>query len=144
MRILPLCFIFLFLAACGDAEGDAKPEGSLVSTEFAEQNLVMIRDACHGYFEKNGRPPEHMGEIVGFGVTLESLSNDDYSDEGYEFSLLEYDLDSNLTSGWFFASSKGSSSANRVRMNGVTGEFDYVPNGQRWQPAKEDMPGIKD
>ncbi|MDC1142435.1 hypothetical protein OAU50_05040 [Planctomycetota bacterium] len=139
MRFLPLCFLLLFLAACNDTGNEETTKTSArKSAQEAEVNLLKIRDASLEFWVKFGRPPAAMSDLTEFGMTEDTLNGEHYSDIAYGFGKLTFDDVGKLLAGYFWATSKGSSEADNVRMNGVTGEYDYVPSGQPFGSLKEE------
>jgi hypothetical protein len=148
-----LLLLMFMLAACGgegntDA-GEGITEAQKDRAKPAERNLVKIRDAVVKYYAANKEPPQSVSDLDKFGGGPEDLvTNDDYADIGFSFisHSLRFDENGALTRGWFIATPKGNSDALRVRLNGVTGTFDYTRKGGDWPPAEEDKgfaPGEK-
>jgi hypothetical protein len=130
--------ILLVLTACGGANSVAESPDSLRErAKPAERNLVLIRDAVVKYHEANGAVPQSVSDLEAFGGGPEDFEkSDDYADIGYTFVAdgLKFE-NGKLTRGWFLASPRGNREALQVRMNGVTGEFEYLPSGEQWKPA---------
>lgn len=140
MRVV-LLFLFsvCLLSACGgnDAANGANDASAQDRAKPAERNLVKIRDACVKYYENKKAAPESTSDLEGFGAGEKDLEiTEDYTDLAYSFFGLKFE-DGKLTRGWFFASPK-TQDALQLRMNGVTGKYEYLPKGQKWQAAEED------
>lgn len=139
MRMIPLFLFVLLLAACGgEDKPDSTEDGLKTRAKVAELNLVKIRDAVVAYHEKHGKKPESVSDLDDFGAGLTALAaSDDYADLGYSFYNVEF-KDGKLARGWFLATPMLNKGALKVRMNGVSGNFDYVPHDQDFGQAPDD------
>lgn len=131
--------IVLLAAGCGgNSDADNGVDPLKQRAKVAEKNLRQLRDAVVKYHEKNGEAPQSVSDLNGFGGAEADLeTNDDYSELGFSFYSLEFE-DGKLTQGWFMATPMADTGALQVRMNGVTGEFDYMPQGEDFAPAETD------
>ncbi|MCA8911913.1 MAG: hypothetical protein KDB82_09425 [Planctomycetes bacterium] len=132
----------LLLAACGGGNAEAEKNAELHKrAEVAERNLVKVRDAIVAYYKKNKKAPETMDDLADFGAAEKDLEvNDDYSELAYTFlpQSLEFDDSGKLTRCWLIATPISKTGALQVRMNGVTGNFDYVAADEDFGPAPDD------
>ena len=131
----------MLLAACGGGENaEVVQEAELQKrAEVAERNMLKIRDAVLAYHKKNKKAPEHMGELAEFGAAEGDLEiNDDYSELAYGFYNLSFDADGKLERAWFIATPVSHTGALAVRLNGVSGNFDYVKEGEEFGAAPDD------
>lgn len=137
--VLLFLFSALLVAACGgnDAANGGNQAAAADRARPAERNLVKIRDACVKYYENKKALPESTSDLEGFGAGEKDLEiTDDYTDLAYSFFGLKFEA-GKLVRGWFFASPK-TPDALQLRMNGVTGKYEYLPKGEKWQPAEDD------
>jgi hypothetical protein len=145
MRLAPLFLLSLLLLVACSPENKA-PGNSLSDPEMlrraavAERNLVKMRDAAIAYYARHKRLPEFSDELAEFKAGPKDLeASDDYDAElGYGFLNLKFSADGKLERGWFFATPRGTSDALKVRMNGVSGNFDHVRNGEPFLRAPDD------
>jgi hypothetical protein len=129
-------------AACGgdNAPEDNSDDALKARARIAEVNLTRIRDAVVKYHGEHGEIPMSVTHLNGFGGGENELEpSDDYADIGYAFFNVKFE-DGKMTQGWFIATPVAGSGALQVRMNGVTGEFDYVPQGEDFGRAPSDPP----
>ncbi len=145
MRIATVLILALVLAACGGEDNagaaDGVTEALKERADPAERNLVKIRDAVVKFYAEKKTAPQSVSDLAGFGGGPDELEvSDDYADIGFTFTAqaLKFDAQGKLTRGWFLASPKGTSEAPKVRMNGVTGEYEYILKNQDWTAAEED------
>lgn len=138
--ILFLTITCMLLGACGgDTAADSGDEALKNRAKVAEANLVLIRDAVLAYHKKNKLPPESITDLDAYGAAESDLDiNDDYSELGYTFYNLDFDEAGKMTRGWFIATPISKTGALKVRLNGVSGNFDYVPQGEEFGPAPDD------
>lgn len=134
--LLSICL----LAGCG---GDNTPAGDggdplRERAKAAEANLVKVRDAVAAYYARHNKAPESISDLATFGITEEQLANEDYSELGYAFYNLRFDEGGKLTQGWLIATPMADREALKVRMNAVTGEFDYVNKEEEFGTAPSD------
>lgn len=140
MRILPLFFLLFILAACGGDNSGVQAElGPRDKTKEAEPNLVKMKEASEKFWAKNRAAPTEVPDLVEFGVTEKLLSGVNYSDIGYGFGELTFDDKGELTNGFYWANSK--TGGDSVRLDGVTGEFDYVANGEVFPSRSKNLEG---
>lgn len=133
-----LCLLALPLTACGgDASAGGGRNDDLRSrARVAEVNLVRIRDALLKYHAATNEVPMSVTHLEEFGGGESDLEpSEDYADIGYAFFNVEFDESGKLTQAWLIATPVGNSDALKVRMNGVTGEYDYVAKGEEFAPA---------
>lgn len=133
-----LCAMLPLLAACaGDgAAADGSPDNLKARAKVAEVNLARIRDAVVKYHKEKSEVPMSVSHLEGFGGGESELEpSEDYADIGYSFYSITFDSDGKLTQGWFIATPVAESGALKVRMNGVSGEFDYVEQAEDFGPA---------
>lgn len=141
MRLASVFLLFALLSvACGnDPAPNAGPEELQQRAKPAERNLVRIRDAVVAFYAARGTEPISLDELTDYGSGPRNLEpSEDYSDLGYSFYALKFSDEGELEQAWLMATPKGGSDALQVRMNGVTGTFEYLPAGERWGPAAED------
>jgi hypothetical protein len=135
---------FILLAACGGGN-DVSPADMMDSMRArakpAEKHLVEIRDALVAYHGKHNREPESVSDLADVGLPLSKLAgNEDYSELGYAFYSVSFGGDGKLRQAWLIATPMKGREALTVRMNGVTGEFDYTAPGERLGAAPSDPP----
>lgn len=138
MKITALCLLALLLTACGgDASaGGSRDDGLKRRAKVAEVNLARIRDAVVKYHAARGETPMSVTHLEGFGGGESDLEpSDDYADIGYAFYSLKFGDTGKLSQGWFIATPVAKSGALQVRMNGLTGEYDYVAQDGEFGPA---------
>lgn len=138
MRLITPLLLLLLLAACGGKEPTPEEKEAAIkaAAKVAERNLVKIRDGVLAYYRKNGAAPESMDNLADFGISDDKLeASDDYAPLGYHFYSLDFSKDGAMTQGWFEASPMAGRKAYRVRLNGVTGEFDYADAEAEHTPA---------
>ena len=128
------------LAGCGGGnENVANAQDALrEKAKPAEENLTRVRDAVVKYHKEKGEVPRsvtHLGEV---GLKEASLANEDYSELGYAFYNIAFDDQGKLVQGWLIATPMADRDALQVRMNAVTGEFDYVGKGEDFGTAPSD------
>jgi hypothetical protein len=143
MRHLSCGLLVLLLAACGGGPNEQQKEEAVqASARVAERNLVKIRDAVLEYHRKNGTAPERMDDLAAFGVSAENLEpSENYADLGYMLYKIAFNKDGTMTSGWFQATPMEGRNALRVRLNGVTGKFDYAKSDEPYAEAPADNGG---
>ncbi|MCG3181984.1 MAG: hypothetical protein ICCCNLDF_00021 [Planctomycetes bacterium] len=134
--LLSICL----LAGCG---GDNTPAGDggdplRERAKAAEVNLVKVRDAVAAYYAKHNKAPESVSDLAAFGIKEAELANEDYSELGYAFYNLEFDPAGKLTRGWLIATPMADREALKVRMNAVSGEFDYTGRDEDFSAAPSD------
>lgn len=137
-----LCLSLLLLAGCssddvaGDSGGDVKARAKV-----AEKNLTRIRDAVLKYHTEKKEVPMSVTHLEDYGGGEGDLEpSEDYADIGYAFYSVKFDDDGKMTQGWFIATPVSESGALKVRMNGVSGEFDYVAQEEDFGPAPSTLP----
>ena len=132
----------ILLAACGGANAPAGNTDAELRDRArpAETRLVEIRDAVVAYFAKNKKAPDSVSDLADVGITNEKLANEDYSELGYAFYSVEFDAAGRLKQAWLIATPMDGRKALQVRMNGVTGEYDYTAAGEEFGPAPSDPP----
>ena len=138
-----LCSLTLLLAACGgDDVAGSGPGGALKArAKVAEVNLARIRDAVVKYYEKHQEVPMSVTHLEDYGGGEQDLeASDDYADIGYAFYNVKFDDSGKMIQGWFIATPVADSGALKVRMNGVTDEFDYVAQEEDFGPAPSTLP----
>lgn len=125
----------LLVAGCGgDADVEDVESDLDVRAEVAEKNLLKLRDAVVAYHDREGEAPQGMAQL-----DIEPFTDsDDYSDIAYGFQNVEFDEEGEMSEGWFYATPRADSDAYKVRLNGATGEFDYIPHDQDFTPAESD------
>lgn len=149
MRLAAFAVFLAMLALAGCRRGvdnapipgaDITQDASLkAAAKVAERNLLKMRDGVLTYFKKNMHAPESIDELEPFGAGCSSLeASDDYADLGYSFYSLDFNIDGSMKVGWFIAAPKADRKALRVRMNGVTGDFDYSDPEKPLQRAPSD------
>jgi len=133
MRVFSAVLLLFALAACGKAEPTPEQKQAAMqdAARVAERNLVKIRDKVVEYRRKQGVAPENMDQLE--ALALES--SDDYAELGYHFYNVEFDKDGAMTQGWFMAAPIVGRKALRVRLNGVTSEFDHANADDDHNPA---------
>jgi hypothetical protein len=129
--------LICLLAGCGGAADNGANKAEVLKDRArpAEANLVKIRDALVAYYKKNGKAPESVSDL---GIKDDELANEDYSELGYGFYNLKFDKDGKLAQGWLIATPMADRDALKVRMNAVTGEFDYVGKDEDFGAAPSD------
>ena len=132
MRLASLFLLSALLLAACSPENKA-PGNSLSDPE-------MLRRAAVAFYARHKRLPEFSDELAEFKAGPKDLeASDDYDAElGYGFLNLRFNADGKLERGWFFATPRGNSDALKVRMNGVSGNFDHVRNGEPFLRAPDD------
>ena len=137
-----LCFLVMLLAGCGDDAGpDGQSEALKLRARVAEVNLTRIRDAVVKYHKQHGEVPGSVTDLKDFGGGESDLEpSEDYSEIGYSFYSVEFDESGKMTQGWFIATPVADSGALQVRMDGVSEELDYVPQGEDFGPAPSTLP----
>ncbi|MEE9312202.1 MAG: hypothetical protein V3V10_07280 [Planctomycetota bacterium] len=143
MRFLPLFFLLFFLVACDGGNSGVQAElGPRDKTKEAQPNLVKMKEASKKFWAKNKAAPTEVPDLVEFGITEKLLSGANYSDIGYGFGELTFDDKGKLTNGFYWANSK--TGGDSVRLDGVTGEFDYVPSKTDFPSLHKDSEGETD
>jgi hypothetical protein len=144
MRLATLCLACLILlSACGGANAPAGNNYDVLRDRAkpAETQLVAIRDAVVAYHGRHKRVPTSVSELEEFGISASKLAeSEDYSELGYAFYSVEFDGSGKLKQAWLIATPMTGREALQVRMNGVSGEYDYTPAGQEFGPAPSDPP----
>ena len=135
--ILFLTFACLLAACGGGNEGVNAQDALRERAKPAESNLVKVRDAIVAYHKKTGEIPRSVTHLADVGLKEEDLANEDYSELGYAFYKLVFEGDK-LVQGWLLATPMGDRDALQVRMNAVTGEFDYAAKGEEFGQAASD------
>jgi hypothetical protein len=133
----------ILLTACGGANApvDNSDDARRGRAKPAEKHLVEIRDAVVAYYAKHGKAPESITDLAAVGITDAKLADsEDYSELGYAFYSVEFHADGKLKQAWLIATPMTGRDALNVRMNGVTGEFDYTGPGEEFGPAPSDPP----
>ncbi len=128
-----LAGLCLALAGCGPGAPNASEREAAMkaSAGVAEVNLKKIRDGIVAFHAKNQKVPDSIDDLVPFKAGPEALEpSDDYADLGYSFYNLEFDAAGKLKQGWLVATPRGDRTAMVVRMNAVSGEFDYTQPGE--------------
>lgn len=144
---LRLSFLFVAavsLASCGAGAPNSqqRQEAMKVSAQVAERNLVKLRDGVVAYYKKHQQAPVSIDDLESVGSGTATLeASEDYADLGYNFYKLDFSPDGTLKQGWFLASPRGDRKAMRVRMDGVSGAFDYTPPGEEMGAAPGDNGG---
>jgi hypothetical protein len=147
-----LLLVFMLCACGGEGNndtGDGISEALKERAKPAERSLTKLRDAVVKFYAAKKEAPRSVNDLAGYGGGPDDLeTSDDYADIGLTFfsSSLKFDAQGNLARGWFLATPKGTSDALQVRMNGVTGGFEYLRKGEKWKAAEEDegwAPGEK-
>lgn len=141
MRLLSVFLLIALLAACGNGNEDSAPgAGELRErAEPAERNLERIRDAVLAFHKARGMEPISVDELADFGAGPTNLEpSDDYSDLGYSFYSLRFSEEGEMEQAWLIATPKVGSEALQVRMNGLTGNFEYLPAGEAWGRAADE------
>lgn len=137
----------ILLAACSGGENspvDNSDEALRERAKPAEKHLLEIRDALVAYHGKRGKVARSMSELAEVGLTLDKLAgNDDYSELGYTYFSVQFDGAGKLKQAWLIATPMTGRQALTVRMNGVTGEFDYTAPGEKLGAAPSDPPANK-
>lgn len=121
------------LAACGAGAPNASEREAAMkaSASVAEVNLKKIRDGIVAFHAKNQKVPASIDDLAPFKAGPDALEpSDDYADLGYSFYNLEFDDAGRLKQGWLVATPRGDRTAMVVRMNAVSGEFDYTQPGE--------------
>jgi hypothetical protein len=145
MRLATLGFAFvILLSACGGANAPVANNDDAAMRERArpaEKHLVEIRDALVAFYAKHKKKPGSMSDLADVGLPLTKLAgNEDYSELGYSYYSVEFDPDGKLKQAWLIATPMSGRNAYTVRMNGVSGEYDYTAPGQEIGPAPSDPP----
>ncbi|MCC6463823.1 MAG: hypothetical protein IT463_00630 [Planctomycetes bacterium] len=140
-----LCFLFLVLAGCGGGNSaNATPDEMKQKASVAERNLVRIRDGVVAYYGKYQKAPATVDDLSEFKAGPSDLEKDEnYADIGYLFvsHSLKFDDKGKLTQGWFIATPPLDCKCYKVRLNGVTGEFDYTAPDKDLEEAPGALPG---
>jgi hypothetical protein len=144
MRLATLCLAcVILLVGCGGANApvDNSDDARRERAKPAEAHLVEIRDAVVAYYAKHKKVPTSMTELEEVGISPAKLADsEDYSELGYAFYSVEFDADGKLKQAWLIATPMTGRDALNIRMNGVTGEFDYTPPGEEFGVAPSDPP----
>jgi hypothetical protein len=133
----------ILVAACGgpNAPVNATDDELRERAKPAEAHLVEIRDALLAYYAKHKKVAMSMTHLEEVGLTSAKLAdNEDYSELGYGFYSVEFDADGKLKRAWLIATPMTGRKALQVRMNGLTGEFDYAAADAEFGPAPSDPP----
>lgn len=143
LSVVFLSSILLLLSACGGGENASADSGGSKQdrAKVAEVNLTRIRDAVLKFYEAKKEVPMSVTHLEDYGGGENDLEpSSDYADIGYAFYSVKFDDQGKMTQGWFIATPVLESGALKVRMNGVTGEFDYVPQEDDFGPAPSTLP----
>lgn len=131
--------LICLLAGCGgDNQTTDGGDPMRERAKAAEANLVRVRDAVAAYYAKHQKAPESVSDLAAFGIKESELANEDYSELGYAFYNLEFDQAGKLSRGWLLATPMADREALKVRMNAVSGEFDYVGRDEDFGRAPSD------